>query len=243
MIIANRISIAERLDQVSVRIPAGKVTAICGPNGAGKSTLLAALAGLIQPDMGGVSLCGSDIAQMGPKTRARAVGFLPQSGEVAWDVSVENVVRLGRLPHGDEGAGAVSAAMRACSCEHLAERALSTLSGGEKARVLLARVLAGEPGFVLADEPFAALDLAQQHRMEEVIRGQASQGRGVAVVVHDLALARNVADHVIILEHGRVAADGPADDVLSAEHIARIWGAHCTWTEVQGRFALVGHGL
>ncbi|OJW68365.1 MAG: ferrichrome ABC transporter ATP-binding protein, partial [Sphingomonadales bacterium 63-6] len=153
---------ATLLHPLSASLNPGTITAICGPNGAGKSTLLAALAGLTKPSLGEVLLDGVPLAAMPARQRARAIGYLPQAGEVAWDVTVRSLVALGRLPHGDEGAVPVVAALAACDLDRLMERRVSTLSGGEKARALLARVLAGQPRWILADEPLAALDLAHQ---------------------------------------------------------------------------------
>ena len=230
------------LHGVSAMLEPGRVTAICGPNGAGKSTLLSALAGLIAPDRGTVLLDGDSLAAMVPQARARAIGYLPQTGEVAWDVSVANLVALGRLPHGDgDGAGrrAVDAAIAALDLEMLAGRPVSQLSGGERARALLARVLAGEPRWVLADEPLAALDLAHQLALLARLAEAARAGAGVVLVLHDLALAMNHADRVIVLEKGRVAADGAPDEALSEAVIARVWGVSARWLGEPGARALI----
>ena len=171
------------LDAVGARLERGQLTAICGPNGAGKSSLLMALAGLLAPAAGSVALDGTPLAAMHPRGRAQRIGYLPQDGEVAWDVAVENLVRLGRLPHRDRGEAAVEAAIAALDLGHLRHRPVSRLSGGERARALLARVLAGEPQWILADEPLAALDLAHQQALLRHLRAAAAQGAGVVVVL------------------------------------------------------------
>lgn len=233
------LAIEGRLDGVSVGLRAGEITAICGPNGAGKSTLLSALAGLLPPDRGDVVLGDNSLASLHPRKRAQAIGFLPQSGEVAWDVSVAHLVRLGRLPHRDRGETAVARAIAACELEDFVTRPVSTLSGGEKARVLLARVLAGEPRCILADEPLAALDLAHQLAMLRVLRAEAGRGTGVVLVLHDLALAMNHADRVLVLSDGRLATEGAPIEALSEEAIARVWGVDARWIGEAGAKALV----
>ncbi|MCB2068112.1 MAG: ABC transporter ATP-binding protein [Erythrobacter sp.] len=235
---ARNLSVADRLAQVSAMLQPGRITAICGPNGAGKSTLLAALAGLLAPSAGEVRLSGEPLAAIHPRQRARAMGYLPQAGEVAWDVAVASLVALGRLPHGDAGQGAVARALAACDLEQFASRPVSTLSGGEKARALLARVLAGEPQWILADEPLAALDLAHQLALLRVLRAEAERGAGVVMVLHDLALAMNHADRVLVLDRGRVAADGDPAQALSEGLIAQVWGVEARWIGDLGTRAL-----
>ena len=236
---ARDLSIAERLEGVTTALRPGAITAICGPNGAGKSTLLSALAGLLEPDDGAVLLDGEPLSAMPPRERARAIGYLTQSGEAAWDVSVATLVGLGRLPHGDTGKFAIASAMAATAISDFATRPISTLSGGEKARALLARVLAGEPRWILADEPLAALDLAHQISLLKVLRAQADTGVGVVLVVHDLALAMNHADRVVVLDEGRIAAQDAPDTALSAALIAQVWGVESRWLGEPGERALV----
>lgn len=245
-LIANdlRLSIgrAELLRGVSLELQRGRLTAICGPNGAGKSTLLAALAGL-QDAEGTVRVDGDLLASLRPRERARRIGYLPQHGEVAWDVAVESLVRLGRLPHGDgDGPGGNEAVARAIAMLDLgviAKRPVSQLSGGERARVLLARVLAGEPRWILADEPFAALDLAHQLSLLRHFRDLADGDRGVVLVLHDLALAMNHVDHVVVLGEGRVVTQGAAEQALGATVLRQVWGVEARWIGEPGRRALV----
>lgn len=227
------------LDGVSAKLIPGDITAICGPNGAGKSTLLSALANLAEPSTGDVTLAGKPVGAMHPLTRARNIGYLPQAAEVAWDVSVRNLVALGRLPHRDAGVAEVRQALGICELDDLADRPVSTLSGGEKARALLARVLAGQPQWILADEPLAALDLAHQLAMLRVLRSEAEAGCGVVLVLHDLALAMNHADRVLVLDEGKLVADGAPDEALSGGTIRDVWGVDATWIGEEGSRALV----
>lgn len=227
------------LHGVSAALQPGQITAICGPNGAGKSSLLLALAGLITPGAGGVSLDGTALGQMPPRLRAQRIGYLPQDGEVAWDLSVRNLVALGRLPHRDEGASQIEGALEATHITALQHRPVSTLSGGERARALLARVFAGDPQWVLADEPLAALDFYHQLEVLASLRAAAQMGRGVVLVLHDLALAMNHADRVLVLDKGALHADGAPENALSIGTIMQVWGVAARWLGEPGARALV----
>lgn len=241
MLEALGLSIAGRLNGVTAQLHPGRVTAICGPNGAGKSTLLSALAGLLAPDGGSVTLLSKPLDQIAPQERACRIGYLPQSAQVAWNISVRTLAGLGRMPHrtsAAENARAVDEALGLMQLEDLADRALSELSGGERARALIARVLATQPHWILADEPLAALDLAHQQALAARLQTLAAQGRGVVLVVHDLALAMNHADHVIVLDKGRVAATGAPEKALSEQVIADVWGLQTRWLGDPGHRAL-----
>lgn len=234
---AQDLALAGRLAGVACTLEPGKITAICGPNGAGKSSLLSALAGLLPVENGAVLLGGTPLDAMPPRERANAIGYLPQDGEVAWDVAVRSLVALGRLPHRDAGEEAVSRALQALDLERLATRPVSTLSGGEKARALLARVFAGEPRWILVDEPLAALDLAHRFTLIEHLRIAADAGAGVVLVLHDLALAMNHADHVLVLDGGMVAAEGKPAEALAPSVIARVFGVNGEWLGPMGAMA------
>ena len=241
-----------------MRLRSGEVTAICGPNGAGKSSLLACLAGILPVDegrvtLGGVGLAAQNLTTMAARERARAIGYLPQLGEVAWDVSVEVLVSLGRLPwqgaplhrahaSGAEDAEAVREALAAMDLEALAARRVSRLSGGERARALLGRVLAGRPRWILADEPLAALDLGHAAGLMVRLKGQAEAGVGVVLVLHDLAAAMNHAGRVLVMHQGRLVADGLPEEALSEGLIGEVWGVTARWIGESGERALVVKG-
>lgn len=218
------------LDDVSFAFRPGRVTALLGANGAGKSTLLACLAALRLPDSGRATLDGRDVQTIDRRTRARAIGLLPQSADVHWDIDVATLVGLGRLPHRgrwgatDADRAAVARALAATDMTALAHRGVERLSGGERGRALLARVLAGEPDWLLADEPLASLDPAHQLDVLARLRGVAQAGSGVVLVLHDLHLAARIADDAVLLRDGRVIAAGPAADVLTAPLIAEAYG-------------------
>ncbi|WP_242139556.1 ABC transporter ATP-binding protein [Sphingomonas sp. TREG-RG-20F-R18-01] len=208
----------------------GRITAILGPNGAGKSSLVKTMAALITPVSGSVQLGGRDVATLAPRERARSIGYLPQDGRAYWDVPVRDVVALGRLsyrsPFAAEAAAdraAIAEAMRATGTTALAERGIATLSGGERARVLLARTLAGTPDWLLADEPLAALDPSHQFDMLDRLRAVATAGRGVVIVLHDLLHAGRVADDVLLLRDGRVVAHGPVLETMTAARLSAVF--------------------
>lgn len=209
----------------------GKVTAILGPNGSGKSTLVRTLAGLLDPDAGQVKLGGRLLARLEPRERARRIGYLPQETTVHWDVTVADLVALGRLPHRAPFAGlspadrtAIDAAIAATGIRPLVDRSVTQLSGGERARVLLARVLAGQPQWLLADEPLASLDPVHQLDLMDRLRALAADGMGVVIVLHDLVQAARAADDVLLLRDGRTVAFGPAATALAHQPLRDAFG-------------------
>ena len=233
---ANNLTLGERLSDITCALRPGEITAICGPNGAGKSSLLQALAGLLPLDSGEVTLDGEPL--VGHAQRANRIGYLPQAPEIAWDVTVRSLVELGRIPHRDAASAPVEAALAALDLTAFEQRRAQTLSGGELARVLLARVLAGEPEWIVADEPLAALDLSHQNALIGHLRASAGEGRGVLVVLHDLAMARNHADRVLVLDRGRLVADAAPSEALSDERIREVWGVETEWLGEEGKRAL-----
>jgi iron complex transport system ATP-binding protein len=218
------------LNGISAAFAPGRVTAVLGPNGAGKSSLLACLAGLRTPTGGTVRLDGHDRARGDARDLARRIGFLPQSADVHWDIDVATLVALGRFPYRGrwgsmpDDTAAVAAALAATDLTRLAKRTVNTLSGGERSRVLLARVLAGTPEWLLADEPLASLDPAHQLDVLDRLRGIAAAGAGVVVVLHDLNQAARVADDVLVLRAGQMIGFGAAEAVLVPEVIAATYG-------------------
>lgn len=253
MITANDIHVRlgdkQVLAGVSASFASGTITAVVGPNGAGKSTLLSVLAGLRKPDQGSATVDGADLHMLDPRARARRLAFLPQTPEIAWGVEVRTLVALGRTPFtgarglSAEDEAAVDRAMATARVHSLAHRNVLTLSGGELARVLLARALAGEPAWLLADEPLTGLDPGHQLDAAVLMQDLARGGKGVIVTLHDLHMALRIADQVIVLADGRVVASGPARTALTPEILqiaygikSRIWdGEHGPMIEVLGR--------
>ncbi len=194
------------LSGISGHLQRGRVTALIGPNGAGKTTLLRTVLGL-QPLSGGViSIDGVSASTLSTNERARRLAYLPQSGAPHWNISARELVALGRLPwRGTAKDAAVTNALTVTDTLHFADRLINTLSGGERARVMLARVLAGESDWIFADEPLANLD--PRHQRDVMLRLKSAahdEGKGVIVVVHELSAAAEIADDVLILKGGRV---------------------------------------
>lgn len=228
------------LEGVELALRPGEVTALVGPNGAGKSTLLACLAGLRTPDAGHVRLDEGRLDRLAPRARARRIGFLPQTPEVAWRLDVETLVALGRTPHAppfgpDVHARAVTErVLQATGLQALRRRDVLSLSGGERARALIARALTGEPAWLLADEPLTGLDLAHQLDIAELFRRFAAAGGGVVLSVHDLGFAARIARRVVVLAAGRVLADAPPRAALAPEVLAAAYGVDADWLAGRG---------
>lgn len=216
------------LDGVDLEVRVGEVLALVGPNGAGKSTLLAALAGDHPVAAGEVTVGDRPLAEFSAAALARRRAVLPQQHAVGFAFTALQVVRMGRAvwartDRSREDETTVAAALAEADVTHLAHRPFPALSGGERARVALARVLAQDTQTLLLDEPTAALDLGHQETVMQVVRGRADAGTAVVVVLHDLNLAAAYADRVCVLAGGRVAADGPPAQVLTGELLTRVY--------------------
>ncbi len=219
------------VEGVSLHCPARSLVAVVGPNGAGKTSLLRALVGLV-PSTGAIRLDDVELARLPSGERARRIAYLPQGHEAHWPLPARDIVALGRFPHGatdparlpPADARAVADAMRLTGTEALAERSVTALSGGERARVALARVFAVQARLILADEPTAALDPRHQLDVMRAMRNAAEAGALVLAVTHDLGLAARFADRIVVMEAGRVAADGVPEEALSPEVLLRVFG-------------------
>lgn len=216
------------IDEVTVSFEPGTMTAIVGPNGAGKSTVLACGAGVIRPARGEVELMGRTIASTPAPQLARLRAYLPQTPSPETPFTAEAVVRMGRYtlertePLGDT-ASTTAQAMERLGVSDLATRRMMDLSGGERARVSLARIVAQDAPLILLDEPTSALDIGQQDLAMRVFRRLAAEGRTVVVVAHDLNLAAAHADRILLLAGGRIAADGAPVDVLTSDHLSTAY--------------------
>jgi len=225
-----------RLDDVSVALQPGEILVLVGPNGAGKSTLLRCLAGDLPPLRGAVHLDGQPVDCWSGLERARRVAVLPQQSALDFPFIVRDVVALGRFPYANSCTRAqdhrrVDEALARCRVEHLASRRYTTLSGGERHRVQLARVLAqvddadcGTGRYLLLDEPVSDLDAAEGFALLELLKNLAAEGVGMAVTLHDLSLAHRFARRIVILHEGRSVADGRPDEVLSSRHLREVFG-------------------
>lgn len=211
---------------VSLEVRPGEVIGLIGPNGAGKSTLVKALAGILPAHAGDIRLEDRPFSQWRAAERARMTGYLPQGAHIHWPLSVERTVALGRIPHqspwqplSDADRQAVREALEATDTAALAARRVDALAGGEKTLVMIARVLAGEPRVILADEPVAGLDPYHQLQVMELLRSRAQQGCGILVVLHDLSLAARFCHRLYFMKTGRFLAAGAPAEVLTPEHL------------------------
>lgn len=207
------------VDRVSLVVREGEFVGLLGPNGAGKTSLLRGALGLL-PALG-----HSSLAALPPRARAAAAAFLPQGRDIAWPISVEDLVALGRLPQGAASAdAAVDRALTRMGLQSYRTRSATALSGGEQARVLIARALAQETPLLLADEPVAGLDPEAQIRTMQVFAGLAAEGRGVVASIHDLGLAARHCSRLLLLHRGQLVADGPPREVLTDARLADVFG-------------------
>ncbi|MEZ5841267.1 MAG: ABC transporter ATP-binding protein [Hyphomicrobiales bacterium] len=220
---------ARLIDDISLDIDGGAFIALVGPNGAGKTTLLRAIAALCAHE-GTVRLDDVEVATMAPRARARAFSYLEQGGGSHWPVTAREIVALGRMPHASGSVlsaadeAAIAAALAAADVAGFAGRRIDTLSGGERARVLLARALAVEAPVLLVDEPTAALDPRHQLAVFDILRTEAESGRIVIAAVHDLVLADRYADRIAIIDRGRLDCFCAPEEALTDARLARVFG-------------------
>jgi iron complex transport system ATP-binding protein len=218
------------LRHVSFTLGGGEFVGLLGPNGAGKSTLLKAVLGLT-PAAGHFTMDGRDLGRLPPSVRARLMAYLPQERDVAWDLTAEAVVALGRTPWrrpmqppGPEDDRAVREAMARTDVLHLRGRSVAAMSGGERNRTLIARALAQEAPLLLADEPVAGLDPAHQIAAMELFAALADAGGAVLITLHELHLAARWCRRLMVLDKGRLVADGAPAEVLTPERLAAVYG-------------------
>jgi len=216
--------------EVSTTFAPGELTGIVGPNGAGKSTLARAMLALV-PHGGRITLDGEDIAAIPRPALARRIAYLPQGQTLHWPLSVERLVGLGRLPHlgpmsriRDADTAAIGRAMARTDVLLLRDRLATNLSGGERARVLLARALAAEAPALIADEPLASLDPGHQIDVMELLRAEARGGAAVIAVLHDLTMAARYCDRLLLIDRGTLVAEGTPGEVLTPANLEAVYG-------------------
>jgi len=217
------------LKNVSLQVFPGEVLALVGPNGAGKSSLLSVMSGDVPATTGRALLQGRDVSKYRVDEAARQRAVLMQSNEVSFPFTVWEIVEMGRAPWARttslaDDNEAIAEALEKADVRHLVERRFNQLSGGERARVSLARVLAQRTPAVLLDEPTAALDLKHQESVMKTVREIAGQGRAVVVVVHDLSVAAGYADRVAMVVEGKIAAVGSPREVITAKRVSEVYG-------------------
>jgi iron complex transport system ATP-binding protein len=234
------------LNDVSLALSSGHLVALVGPNGAGKTTLLRALAGLV-PCGGAIRVGGDALSSLSLRERARRFAYLPQGHIVHWPLPARDIVALGRYPHGStdparltpKDTEAVLRAMQATDVMEFSERRVTELSGGERSRVALARVLAVEAPVILADEPTASLDPRHQFDVMKSLRAAADRGTLVVVVTHDLGLAARFADTVLVLSKGRLVSQGTPTEALSEQIMGDVFAISAYRAEYQREAVIV----
>ena len=234
------------LKDVSLALSSGHLVALVGPNGAGKTTLLRALAGLAPSD-GAIEVGGAALSSLSLRERARRFAYLPQGHVVHWPLAARDIVALGRYPHGatdparltPKDTEAVLRAMQATDVVEFSERRVTELSGGERSRVALARVLAVEAPVILADEPTASLDPRHQFDVMKSLRASADKGVLVIVVTHDLGLAARFADTVLVLSDGRLVSQGAPAEALSEKVMGEVFRISAYRAEYQREAVIV----
>lgn len=217
------LSLPKRLSDISLHLRKGEMLGLIGPNGSGKSSLLKCIAGLL-PHQAKLHFGGLDSHTLSSTARARYLGYLPQAASSAWALTVADIIGLGRLPWRDERPDLVQQAAQQVGVDKWLKRPISQLSGGEQARVWLARALAGEPQVLLADEPIASLDLYYQRQIMQCLRERAQGQRAVLVALHDLNLAARYCDRLCLLHQGRIHALGTPAQVLTDQHLQQVFG-------------------
>ena len=229
------------LENISALFNPGELTAVIGPNGAGKSSLLGCLTGVLPPSSGRVLIGGGDAAALPSARRACHCAYLPQSESPAWSMSAEDLVALGLLPWGRVANrnARVQRALQQVDASKLARRAVTALSGGELRRVQLARLLVGEAPLLIADEPGAALDIRHQLQLMQTFRAQVDAGKTVVLALHDLSLAARYCDRILLLENGRLRAQGTPEDVLTQAQVGDVYGIRSEFRWRDGRPELV----
>lgn len=220
------------LREVSATARPGRVLGIVGPNGSGKSTLLRVMAGILRPGRGEVALEGRPVRSFGRRELAKRLAFLPQNPQSGFRFSAREVVAMGRYPYqgtfgflSERDVEAVERALEETGAAPLAERNFSTLSGGEKQRVLIAGILAQEPSVMLLDEPTAALDIHHCSDVMDLLWGLSRKGIAVVAVTHDLNTASQFCDRLLLLSGGRAVCTGPPTEVMDEERLSRAYSA------------------
>lgn len=223
------------LNAVDLGVASGEFVAVVGPNGAGKSSAIRALAGLLPVASGEIRIDGDPIAKLSPQVRAERIAYLPQERRIAWNLPAIEVAALGApFLSGAEARDRAMAALVELEAGDLFERGVAEMSGGERARVLLARALTADARSLLVDEAIAGLDPDAQLLVLERLRARARAGQAVLLSLHDLTLAARYADRVIVIHHGTVVADGPPLEALASATLKQVFGLRGGWVDDPG---------
>lgn len=235
----------EIIHDVELEIASGEVTVLIGPNGAGKSTLMKAMLGLNEKYSGSILFDGINTADIKPAELAAQIGYLGQNIKPEWNMAVVDLIALGRLPHQELGITtksqdetAINVALQALEMEHLRNRKIDSISGGELALVLLARILAGKPKYVFADEPLNHLDVAHQMQLIKALQTFTKNGGGVFAIVHDLTMAARLGDKFALMANGKIMAHGDRQ-ILNPKKLAETFGVEIALAKFNGQTIFV----
>ena len=248
-IIASGISVSlggrDIIHKADIKIAKSEITILIGPNGAGKSTLMKALLGLVESGGDRVTFDGIKRHDITLTQLAVQIGYLGQNTKPEWNMNVEDLVSLGRLPHQELGISsksqdqaAINAALNALEIQHLRKRKIEAISGGELALVLLARVLAGKPKYVFADEPLNHLDVAHQIQLIKALQVFCKNGGGVFAIVHDLTMAARLGNKFALMANGKIVANGDRQ-VLNTQNLSEIFGVEIATAKFNGQTIFV----
>ena len=228
--VAYRVQNSNLLEDVSFTLNEVEIVSLIGPNGAGKSTLLKCILGIIKPTSGNITLDGRDIQSLSRVSLARHIAYLSQDKKLAWPGKVKNIVALGQFGADTNSTKSTLAtcstlnkAMKLCQLDEIANRSVASLSGGELARVQFARAIASDTPYLLADEPFASLDLKHQRELIKIMKTCAQYGTCNLVVMHELSLAVNFSDRLIWLKNGKIVAEGTVEETLTPERVFEVF--------------------
>jgi ABC-type cobalamin/Fe3+-siderophores transport system ATPase subunit len=226
------LSVQGRIQDVNLNLGENEIVGLIGPNGAGKSSLLNGIAGLLESS-GQISIAGKDITTLSQTRKAQQLALQPQFIESAWALSVHDIVSMGRIPWGDSNQEIIHKVMQQANIEQFAQRRVNELSGGESARVWLARVLANQPQVLLVDEPVANLDIHYQQQVMQILRNFARSGHSVLIAIHDLSLAARYCDRLCLLDQGRQVIAGTVAEVFQAEVLSEVFNVGVCGSEQQ----------
>lgn len=218
-----QLCVGQRMSDVSLALRQGELMGLIGPNGAGKSTLLNAIAGLLD-STGKIEIDGQDLSMLSRTKRAQSIALQPQFIESVWALSVHDIVSMGRLPWGDSDQKIIQRVMHQANILDFSQRRVNELSGGERARVWLARVLANQPRVLLVDEPVANLDIHYQQEVMQILEDYASEGHSVIIAIHDLSLAARYCDRLCLMHQGRQIKTGKIEEVLNSQVLTPVFG-------------------
>ncbi len=234
---------------VSLKIQKGELIGIIGSNGTGKTTLLKSLARLLPFKSGDIELSGHPLKDITHKALSQSLSYMAQGDTIHWPLKVEKVVALGRLPHlsawqqlSQQDAAAIQQSMALAEIDHLSGRTVTKLSGGEKRLVMLARAIAVQSNILLADEPVSGLDPNHQIQVMQLLRKMAEDGRGVAVVLHDLSLAARYCHKLYLLNEGKILVSGTPKEVLTSKNLETAYGITAKYGQGKEGFYVVPWG-